>query len=44
MVDKWSKLADAQVKLGTTAASGLRLMCANGSVSPAEEVLGKGQG
>jgi hypothetical protein len=44
MVDKWSKLADAQVKLGTTAASGLRLMCANGSVSAAEEVLGKGQG
>ena len=46
MVDKWSKLADAQVKLGTTTipASGMRL-CANGDVpGVAEGVLGKGQG
>lgn len=43
MVEKWSKLADMQVKLGTTAPSGLQL-CANGDVGVAEVVMGKGQG
>lgn len=40
MVDKWSKLADAQIKLGATA-SGLK--CANVCVD-GDAVLGKGQG
>jgi hypothetical protein len=44
MVDKWSKLADAQVKLGATA-SGMRLGVNVGIVEGGPEmVLGKGQG
>jgi hypothetical protein len=44
MVDKWSKLADVQVKLGATA-SGMRMGANVGVVEGAAEgVFGKGQG
>lgn len=47
MVEKWSKLADGQVKIGlANTASGLIMTskCANVAVVNGSELLGKGQG
>lgn len=41
MVEKWSKLADVQAKLGAT---GSGMTCANGNVFDGADVVGKGQG
>lgn len=45
MVEKWSKLADAQVKLTSAPGASSGLRCVNGNVAGVEGIiLGKGQG